>query len=181
MRSFFKLAFLCVALSGALVGCTSYSNIPAQAGDVARNDPNDVAVQEVQIASLAAVATDANMTHPFEVLLPQGSTVATYRNVVPKVSNSATSASMETGTTQPASTLPVLEVRRLRIRGWVAQVDIIRPFAASQPDGLKQLVTVDLKWSPFSEWHVEGVRVWRISVDQALQQAPFGPTNEFGR
>lgn len=181
MRSLLQLSILSLFLCAGLIGCTTYSNIPAQEGDVARNSPNDEAVRDVMVASLAAVATDGNFTQPFEVQLPAGATLETYKFVVPKVSTSATSALMQTTETQPAGSLPVLEVRRLRIRGWVAQVDIVRPFSASDPAGLKQLVTVDLKWAPISEWHVEGVRVWRISVDQALREAPFGPTNEYGR
>ena len=110
-----------------------------------------------------------------EVVLPQGSNVDTYTFVVPKAGKSATSASVLAAATQKSGGLPVLEVRRLRIRGWVAQVDIVRPFSASDPDGLKQLATADLKWSPIDGWHAEGVRIWRISVDQALKQAPFGP------
>jgi len=183
MRCLFSIALLCGFVGAGLAGCTTYSNIPAQAGDVARNDPNDEAVREVMVASLTAVAADASLTQAFEVLLPDGATVGTYQFVVPKVSPNATSigTKAEGAASQPAGTLPQLEVRRLRIRGWIAQVDIVRPFSASQPDGLKQLATVDLKWSPIDHWHVEGVRVWRTSVDQALREAPFGPTNEFGR
>jgi hypothetical protein len=175
MRSLLKMALVGFLGCASLGGCTTYTNIPEQSGDVARNDPNDESVREVMAASLAAVASDPEFAKPFEVVLPVGSNVETYTFVVPKVSKVATSASVMSPTEQKPTGLPVLEVRRLRLRGWIAQVDIVRPFSAAQPDGLKQLATVDLKWSPITDWHVEGVRIWRISVDQALKQSPFGP------
>ena len=67
--------------------------------------------------------------------------------------------------------MPTLDVRQIFIRGWKAQVDVVRPVSPGQPNGLQQLTTVYLKYDPVANWYIDGIRVWRLSVDQALLQS----------
>jgi len=61
----------------------------------------------------------------------------------------------------------LLEIEEIRLRGARGSVDIIRP----GHDGVPQLVTVTLNWDPLKRWEAEGVRVWRVPVEQALTRS----------
>ncbi|NJL30392.1 MAG: hypothetical protein HC898_01480 [Phycisphaerales bacterium] len=69
--------------------------------------------------------------------------------------------------------MPVIEVRHVRIRSWLAQVDVIRPADPRNPAGLQQLVSVHLKYSWGLGWSVDRLHLWRIPLEDALFQARY--------
>lgn len=152
-----------VALALALGGCATYVNIPAQSGDVAGHDTNVKRVLEVQLAALSAVHEMRPAPGPFRVVLPAGTSDASYQALVPKISDQATWSSDEV-----APGAYVLQAKQVRIRGWYAQVDIVRPATATTPDGPKQLVTVNLRSDPVVGWHADGIKVWAMPLEKAL-------------
>lgn len=72
---------------------------------------------------------------------------------------------------QPTAPLPAIEVRQIRIRGYRAEVDIIRPSDVTEPDSPKVLFTVYEKWVPFDGWIFQRAQPWRIPVEDALEQS----------
>jgi hypothetical protein len=162
MRQTLVVAVVLVGLS-MLAGCTTYSNVPAQPGDIARNDPNDAPVRQIMAAALEAVAADQPMER-LAIVLPAGTSPANYDWIVPQVSKGAMWSA------EPLDpSIPVLEVRQVRLRTWRAQVDIIRPFAADP--SRQELVTVYLKTYGLGDWAVTNLRVWRGSLEDALRES----------
>ncbi|MCX5659526.1 MAG: hypothetical protein NTW19_07355 [Planctomycetota bacterium] len=203
MSSKFRgLAVLFILGAASLGGCATYVNIPAIGGDgVAAHDTNWNYVADAMAAATNAVVADHPINKPFIVLLPKGSTVMTYNRVLPQLGEHATWLGPElTGAaTAPAKGAksdaevivpppavmpvdrPVLDVNQVRIRGWTAQIDIVRPFDYDQPEGVKQVVTAYMKWDPVSHWQIEQLRVWRTSVETALRKAPYAEPAEGSR
>jgi len=159
----------------ALSGCSTYVNIPPQTGDVAQHNPNTDTVEEISIIAARAVLADNPIKGPFRVVLPKGTLQETYERAVPRISADAVGSA---ATTQPFEQAgPVIDVRQIRIRGWRASVDVIRPISPANPDAGQQVVTVDLKHDVIAGWGVESMRTWRTSVDKALLQSPYNPEN----
>jgi len=147
-----------------LAGCTTYSNVPAQPGDLARNDPNDEPIRAIMASALEAVAADQPMDQ-VAIVLPAGTLPANYDWIVPKVSKGAMWSA------EPVdAAIPVLEVRQVRLRGWRAQVDVIRPASVGDMNH-RELVTVYLKSYPVGGWAVQNLRVWRGSLEDALRES----------
>lgn len=156
----FVMAAACLALGA----CSTYVNIPAQPGDVARNDPNDTTVREVTATALEAVVADKPMGQ-FAVVLPPGTQPSNYDWIVTRVSPAA----MWSAEPLPAN-IPIFEVRQVRVRGWNAQVDVIRPVSQDDP-GRLELITAYLKSYPVGGWAVQNLRVWRGSLENALRES----------
>lgn len=143
-------------------GCATYVNIPAQGGDVARHDPNLDTVQQVIGAAMAAVLADQPIDGPFQIILPRGTNTPIGENMARSLDPRA---SWNRGTQTP--NMPALNARQVRVRGWYAQVDVIRTLSDNNP----QLITVDLKWNPVDGWLSQRLRLWRIPVEEALIQS----------
>lgn len=152
------------ALTLGLTGC-EYVNVPQQSGDIANNDPNRPIVQRITVEALKAVAADRPIEGVFAIKLSQGTSDATYQSITAQVGDRALVANPE------RAAVPTLDVRQVFIRGWKAQVDVVRPVSTGQPTGLQQLNTVYLKYDPVANWYVDGIRVWRLSVEDALLQS----------
>ncbi len=148
-----------------LAGCATYVNIPALDGDLAVHDPNVQSVQQVVTAALQALLAVRPIDGPYQVVLPKGMT-GEYANPILKALGAQ---ARWVTTTQPASGLPVLNACQVRIRGWLAQVDILCPRDPKQPLGFQQLVTVDLRWDLTYGWHSQQVRPWNINPEDALK------------
>ncbi len=163
--SMIKNSVLCltVGASALMSGCLGYVNIPPQKGDIAVHNPNMVTVRHV----LAEALNQMVQAYPFEgrfaVLLPEDTTSDTYEQVVPKVSKKA----VWPGNPE-RDEIPVLEVKRIRIRGQDAQVDIVRPLHGDQKD-VSQVVTATLKWHPLQGWVTQRLRAWELSTDDAMR------------
>lgn len=197
MRIARLLAVVTVALApivGLTSGCAPYVNVPAQQGDVAANDPNTKPVPEVARVALEAVVADSNLSVPFYVVLPDNTAESVYADILPKVSKLAqrspravlmpekgkASDTQPAPAPEPAATVdgPELDVKQVRVRGWRAEVDIVRPADASAPTGRLQLVTVDLQWDAVAGWNTRQIRVWRTSVEKALRLSPYRSADE---
>lgn len=147
-------------------GCATYVNIPPHPGDLAAHDPNLETVQQVCRAALQAVLEDQPIEGPYQFVLPAGSSPVTYEKTAVALGHQARWKVEGTETD-----LPVLEVRQVRIRGWVAQADVIRPLNPQDPKGPQQMVTVDLQWDAGRGWYARRLYLWRLSVEQALQES----------
>lgn len=196
-----------VVLVATLGGCAAYVNVPAIGGDtVAAHETNWRYVADAMAVGANAVVVDRPINRPFLVVLPKGSTVLTYNRVLPQLGANATwlgpDAAGEASPVDPAATAatapaskaaldvivpppatmpvdrPVVDVRQVRIRGWTAQIDVVRPLDGDQPQGVHQVVTAYLKWDPVSHWQAEQIRAWRTSVDTALIRSPYAETPE---
>lgn len=146
----------------AMGGCTTYVNIPAQGGDVARHNPNLDTVQQVISVAMAAVLADQPIDGSFQIILPRGTDPLVGEGLARTLDPRA---SWNRGTLTP--NMPALEARQVRVRGWFAQVDVIRTLGDNHP----QLITVDLKWNPIDGWLSQRLRLWRIPVEEALIQS----------
>lgn len=143
-----------------LVGCTTYVNIPPHAGDLAKHDINARGVRNVCIQAIKATLANQPIQGSYAIVLPGGADQLTYETVVATLGGGATS-SLE-------QTIPVLEVRQIRIRADNCEVDLIRPADSANPRGPGQLVTVYLKWNPLSGWDATRLHPWRAPVEQTL-------------
>jgi len=157
----YTLLWVVLAIVG--VGCTTYVNIPAQTGDLATHNPNDLTVRTILGEALSKVAKEYPFEGSFAILLPEQTTDTTYREVASMVGSQA----LWPGNPE-RSDLPTLEVKRIAIRRQEARVDIIRPTDHGQPDSRLQLITATLHWHPMKGWVVQRLRPWRISIEQAL-------------
>lgn len=140
------------ALTLVFAACSPpYVNIPSQAGDVASANPNSKLVREVQIQALAAVIEREDPETPVRIELPEGSDGLTYAAVASRLGEDVVTPAdeVEVGTT--------LGVEQIRIRGWDAQVDVLKPTSGD----VRQIVTVYLRNAPTAGWTVERMRTWR--------------------
>lgn len=141
------------ALALVVPACSSpYVNIPAQSGDVASANPNTQAVREVQIQALATVIERENLPGPVRIELPRGSDGLTYAAVASRLGEAVV-----TPADDDVEAATVLVVEQIRIRGWDAQVDVLKPATGN----VQQVVTVYLRNAPTAGWTVERTRTWR--------------------
>lgn len=156
-------AFCAVAVlvsGGLLVGCAApYVNVPHQSGDIAADNPNLRTVRDVEVAALRAVYESSDLPGPILIRLPAGSDALTYVAAADAIDDEVVVTPSDESV-KPASTLTIDQVR---VRGWDAEVDVIRPVSGS----VRQLVTVYLERQPFSGWTVRRQHVWRIPVEPA--------------
>ena len=158
------LKVLSVLVLAVLSGCTVYSNIPAQAGDVATNTPNDGVVRRVIVRAVKSVVDHEGLKGEYTVVLPAGATAATYEAVLPKIGHGAVWTSDDSDLV-----FPVLRVKQVRIRGSTAEVDIERPADLKESESPSVLVTARLKWDLFTGWYATTLRIWRTGVDAEMR------------
>ena len=162
-------SFTFAALLGALLlvaGCsTPYVNIPHQSGDIAGNDPNADNVRTIEAMAIRAVLAESDIPRPVSIKLPPGTDELTYA----AVANQAGEDVLTPADTQPAPAA-TLTVEQVRIRGWDAEVDVLRPSTGT----VRRLVTVSLKYEPFSGWSARSTRTWRGPADASLPTAETG-------
>lgn len=156
-------ALLVLALLPACQQSFAYINIPADHGDVARNDANGGNVPAIEAAALKALAISQKAKAPVTLLLPPGSTYATYQKVAAKAGDVFVLPEFA-----PADA-PVYEVRALRVRGGEAQVDMvtkgeIRPLELTE-------VNLEMKAD------LDGVG-WRVITQQGRRILPVAATHQ---
>ncbi|MEM7576120.1 MAG: hypothetical protein AAF328_01485 [Planctomycetota bacterium] len=158
------LATLGLAWPLGLTGCSapSYVNIPGQANDVARNNPNAGDVITIMAEAIAASVEAEGLQGVYEILLPAGSNQQTYQQVVIAVGGGAI-----TPDTLRESPVPSVAVAGVRVRNRDAEVDIVRP----SPTG-RAAVEVQLFWYYGDGWQVERVRPLRLSVEALGWEVP---------
>ncbi|MEO0514454.1 MAG: hypothetical protein AAF086_04070 [Planctomycetota bacterium] len=178
-----KLLPLLVAallLSLSLPGCSPYTNIPADNGDLASSNPNTKPVIGVAIASIQKALEAEPLRGPYTVAMPRRTTPETYALIVHALGNDALIPTnvpvVEIGDNgkpikteeelQPIESpialaeFPTVEVRSVYIRGANAKVDIVRPSTSG-----RRLSTVDLVWEAGFGWSAVSIRAWRVDPD----------------
>ena len=145
--------------------CTApgYVNIPSQGG-LASDDPNSRNVREVMVDAVVAAVEREPLEGPFEVLLPEGATQATYQDVVLRVGGGAV-----TPDTLRDEPIPSVRVAAVRIRSGKAECDLVRP----SPTG-RGVVRVFLKFWTGGDWAVERVTPLRLAPED-LRLGPEAP------
>ncbi|MEX0776669.1 MAG: hypothetical protein WD042_13280 [Phycisphaeraceae bacterium] len=161
---FLKRIVAIVVAALTLTGCATYVNIPAQERDVALHQPTYDVVTDVIAASFAAVLADRPIDGPYRIVMPAGTLASQYAQVGAALGPQAT-WSLQGGD----QALPTLDARQVRIRGFDAEVDVLRPVDATQPAGFQQLVTVYLHDDLMDDWKAVNLRAWRMNPDEALR------------
>ncbi len=156
-------ALLALTLLPACQQSFAYINIPADRGDVAGNDANGGNVPAIESAALKAMAADRKAKAPVTLLLPPGSTYATYQKVAAKAGDVFVLPEFA------PSDAPVYEVRTLRARGGSAQVDVVTP-GDIRPLALTE---VNLDWKA----DLDGMG-WRVSTVEARRILPVPATHQ---
>lgn len=154
-----------------LGGCSTYINIPAHRGDVARNNPNLPAVREAQRAALQGMFLEDPIETKYQIILPQGTSPAHYNVLLRQLDDELAMWSIK----GPRDGVAHIVLRHIRVRGWDAQVDLVRPASFRQIDGPRQLATIWLQWYPFSGWTFKRMHLWSIGVNEALREAQRQP------
>lgn len=151
----------------ALGGCSTYINVPPQGGDVARNDPNLPTVREIEIKALQGMFSEDPIETPYQIILPHGTSAAHYNVLLGQLDDDHAMWSIK----GPRDGVAHIIFRQIRVRGWYAQVDIVRPTSFRQADGPRQLATVWLQWYPGTGWTFKRIYLWSIGVEEALREA----------
>ena len=148
------LAAAGVLVLGAMAGCVSYANYPAVPKNLAVNNPNNPAMEDVAMASIGWVVSKyppGPEGTPFAVNAPMGVKPSVYRRIA-----SAAGPGAEPLTTQNTG-LPVYHIGGIRVRGDQANVWIYRPVISlgRMPQGSPVYQEVKL-WlqGGLSPWHV---------------------------
>jgi len=174
MNGKMKAAGLAGAMAAAigaagLAGCVSYASYPPVEKDVALNDPNVPAMEEVMMAGLQWVGskhppealTPAGQAEPvrYVVNLPKGVKPSVYRRVAASFGPGAAPVTPEN------SHLPIYHVDSIRIRGDQANIWILRPApdVGLTPQGLPVYQEVKL-------WLRGGLQPWRVV--NAIERTP---------
>jgi hypothetical protein len=154
---FTAAAALTATLAAALAGCVSYANYPPVPKNVAINDPNTPAMEEVMIAGMQWVTAKypaGPEGTPFAVNLPPGTKPVVYQRIVAAAGKDAQPLTADT------ASLPTYHVVAMRVRGDQANIWIDRPVTAfgntPQGDGVYQEVKLWLQGG-LSPWHVVNV------------------------
>ena len=150
-----------------LGGCSTYINIPAHSGDVARNDPNLPAIREVAIAALEGMFREEPIEINYQILLPRGTSAAQYNVLLRELNDELAMWSIK----GPRDGVAHIVFRQMRVRGWYAQADIVRPASFRQIDGPRQLATIWLQWYPFTGWTYKRMYLWSLGVEEALRES----------
>lgn len=161
-----------VGVAAVLAGCHGgYSSWPPVGGNTADNNINGGSMPVVMATALRWTARryppvaepEVGMEYDvaFAVNLPPGSSDATYENVVGWIGPLANPMTPQT------ESLPTYHVRRVEIRGPVAEVDVVRPVVGLTPgpDGqtVYQGVTVLVRGGQHP-WKVESHRVFPLGM-----------------
>jgi hypothetical protein len=156
-----------IAAATLLTGCSTYINVPALPGDVAVNDPNDETVIKVIVAAIPYAVQDQGYKGTYQVQFPVGTKSIVAYDALNPIDDKA----LWRNPVNPE--LPVYQAAQVRVRSWVAEVDVVRPVNPNQLNLGTQLVTVFLKWDAVTGWTGKRLRVWTITVDDALRKAPY--------
>ena len=199
MNHLLTTASLWAAALLATVGCAgrmappTYINIPQQAGDVAFGNPNAKDVRQIIVLAVQKALEAEPVGGPYELLLPDGTTPATYALIthalggdavvpgnVPAVALDEKGRPVvpdgEPDPTELAADpmllgeFPAVEVRAIRVRSARGEVDIVRPSTSGR--GMQEVM---LEWEAGFGWYAKRVRPWRIDPD--AQPRPVGPVN----
>lgn len=140
-----------LGLSGGIVGCTSYTNVPGPDNNSARQDPN---ARQASAATLAGLQWTVRR-HPVEGLyavnLPVGTSLETARRITNSLGpNAVIPDSDQIG-------LPTYHVTRVWIRVSDAKVDVVYPLNTFDGRQIERGVTT---------WLHAGVRPWVVSRGQ---------------
>ncbi|MEX2214417.1 MAG: hypothetical protein WD768_09835 [Phycisphaeraceae bacterium] len=168
------LSFALFLLAATLLtGCTTYVNIPGQTGDVASSNPNNKKIAIIEARALKMVIAESKPAK-YVFALPAGTNAESYALVQEELGDLATSTPPGPVAPPPvegAGGVPTLEVRQITVRGWYAQVDVVKPSDPANLAAPRQLVTAYLKYAPFDGWYAQEVRTWQFPVDEALQKS----------
>lgn len=151
------LRYAPLALILLIAGCSPYINIPAQPGDAATHSPNDNTAVAVMEAALAHVLHQRSEPGGYVIALPARASRATYADVLHQLPEGG--GRHDKG----AVGVPVYSIAAVYVRGPDAQVDIIRPTPAGNP----QLISVFLELG-VDGWHVVRDRPWSVPVAEAV-------------
>ena len=157
-------------LAAVMLACPAcvapgYVNIPSQGG-IAGSSPNSENVREVMAGAVAAAVEREPLEGPYEVLLPDRATQATYQDVVRRIGGGAVAPD-----TLRDGVIPSVQVVAVRIRSGKAECDLIRP----SPTG-RGVVRVFLRFYTGGDWGVERVTPLRISPEDLLLQGAVSET-----
>jgi hypothetical protein len=143
------------------LGCQTYVNIPPQARDTANHNPNGKMVRIVMAEAIRATLADGSITGLVQVMLPENTDKLTYAQVINAIGDQAVSPYEE----DVSSIVGIVFAKGVRIRGAQAEVDVARPVG----EGMDQLVTVYLTWTPMNGWNADSVHVWRgVPIDESV-------------
>lgn len=145
---------LSLCLLAALTGCNPYLyiNVPAQYGDLARNDPNADIVRTVEVESLKYMLAARPLDAPTAIKLPTGTTDLSYADVARRAGGEGIVVPLSAGEDAASH----VEVTQVRIRGVFAEIDMMYPTVAGSP----QLLTVYLEYKPMNDWVTNRVQDW---------------------
>jgi hypothetical protein len=157
----------------ALSGCVSYANYPPLPKNVAVNNPNSPAMEEVTMAGLKWVVAKYPVVpegEPFAINLPQGVKPGVYQHVADTVGNGAQPLTPEN------EHLPIYHVSEIRVRGDQANIWIDRPVVAlgTTPQGTAVYQEVKL-------WLQGGLSPWHVvnAIDRTPGAAEIPPLNYY--
>lgn len=146
---------LMLAMLAALTGCNPYVyvNVPAQHGDLARNDPNSDIVRAVEVESLRHMLAARPLDAPVAIKLPKGTTDLAAADVARRVSETdGQVVALQEG----EDAVSHVEITQIRIRGVFAEVDMMYPTVS----GMSQLLTAYLEYKPMNDWVTNKVQDW---------------------
>lgn len=157
-----SMSWLCVIVSlGSAISCsTTYTNIPPQAGDIAGHNVNSNPVCHVSIEAIRATLSEQPIDRAYTIILPNDTNALTYAKVL--------SALGDLASRDADPSLPIIEIRQIRIRGNKAEVDLLRPANVNDLAGPRQLVTVYLHWDLMANWYPRNLHTWLAPHERLL-------------
>jgi hypothetical protein len=176
-------------------GCASYATYPAQPRNIAINDPNFVAMEEVMMVGLRHVVNkyppggrqtsfDAAAPAPasgeveepkLALNLPQGVRPRVYERVARAMGHGTVPLTPE------VSHLPIYHVTHVRVRGDMAQINISRPVTDLPPSPTGEAVMQEIKLQlrgGLSPWKVVTTREWDPGIAELPPLNYYRPQGE---
>ena len=156
------MSWLClIVFLGSVISCsTTYTNIPPQAGDIAGHNVNSNPVCHVSIEAIQATLREQPIDRAYAIILPNNTNALTYATVL--------SALGDLASRDTDHSLPIIEIRQIRIRGNKAEVDLLRPTNVNDLASPRQLVTVYLHWALMANWYPRNLHTWLAPHDRLL-------------
>ncbi|MCC7146757.1 MAG: hypothetical protein IT443_09945 [Phycisphaeraceae bacterium] len=157
---------LVLVMALGVVGCESLMNVPPEGQDSALNNPNQYNVSHAMNAAIKWLLADRPASEPFYVVLPEGCDQATYARVLAGLDDQAVS-----GLGQRIDG-PVLQVLSVRVRGYNAEVDLVR-YLSPKLDGPRgRFITVYLRRRAFENWTLDRITPWLAVPAQPPSMVP---------
>lgn len=144
-------------------GCSANIHIPAAPGEIEFNKVYTSGVCKVVSEALSYTVAKYKPDGEYMIYLPGRTIDKTYAKVMEELPRAVTQPS------EAGVVLPTYQVAQIYVSGLDAQVDVIIPMPNSQG----QLISVYLK-RDFLSWYVNRDYVWRISLEDALNQSRGG-------